>query len=70
MASDAAVQAALDTSDGRGVRLVRSVRISSTVDHRYVVPVVSRAGRARWCSTNVASSATVQATSILSQVGT
>lgn len=70
MATDAQVQAALDTSDGRGVRLIRSVRISSTVDHRYVQPIVSRAGRARWTATNVASSATAQATSILVQVGT
>lgn len=70
MATDAQVQAQLDASDGRGVRLVRSVRISSTVDHRYVVPVVSRAGRARWVTTTVASSASAQAASILTQVGT
>lgn len=70
MATDAQVQAQLDTSDGRGVRIARTVRISSTVDHRYVVPVVSRAGRARWVTTTVASSASAQAITILAQVGT
>lgn len=70
MATDAAVQAQLDTSDGRGVRIARTVRITSGVDHRYVVPVISRAGRARWVTTNVASSASAQAASILTQVGT
>lgn len=68
MATDAAIQAVLDTSDGRGIRLSKTVRISSTVDHRYVVPVVSLAGRARWVATTVASSASAQAAAILAQV--
>lgn len=70
MATDAQVQAQLDKSDGLGVRILRTVRVSSAVDSRFVQPVVSRAGRARWVSTNVASSATAQAASILTQVGT
>jgi hypothetical protein len=70
MATDAEVQTQLDDDRfGRGVRLTRTVRVSSAIDSRYVVPVVSRAGRARWVNTNVASSASAQAASILTQVG-
>lgn len=70
----AQVQAKLDTSDGRGIRIVRAVRVSSTVESRYVVPVVSYAGQARWVDSTVASvacaasAASVQAAAIVAKM--
>lgn len=77
--TDAAIQAQLDAQvvpvAGTGgtqnsVRIERRVRASSTVESIFVVPVVPRAGRARWVDVNVASSASVQATDILATIGT
>ena len=70
IATDAQIQAKLDASDGRGVRIVRSIAgaaISGRTS-RYVVPVVSYPGQARWVTTTTSSSATAQANVILAQM--
>lgn len=66
------VQAKLDTTgQGRGIRIVRAVRVSSTIESRYVVPVVSYPGQAKWFDSTVASvacatsAASVQAAAIV-----
>lgn len=68
----AEVQAKLDTTaQGRGVRIVRAVRVSSTKESRYIVPVISYAGQAKWVDSTVASvactasAASVQAAAII-----
>ena len=61
----ASVQAVLDTTaQGRGVRIVCSARVSSSVNSFYVVPVITSAGRSRWIDTNTSSSATAQTSTI------
>ena len=63
-ASIASIQAVLDTTaQGRGVRIVRAVRIATTASASakqsiYIVPVVSYPGQAHWVDTSIASSAT------------
>ena len=75
--TDAAIQAQLDatttptaTGSPNGVRIERRVRASSTVESIYVVCEVTRAGRGRWIDVNVGSSASAQATDILTTIGT
>lgn len=54
--SEAEVQAKLDTTaQGRGIRIVRSAKVSSTVKSFYVVPVVTYAGQSKWVNIAVAS---------------
>ena len=66
IASVASIQSALDSSaQGRGIRITRSVRVSSTVESRYVVPVISSRGQAGWINTSVSSSAAAIASGML-----
>lgn len=69
--SVASIQSVLDTTpQGFGTRIVRSVRISSTKESRYVVPCVLTPGRARWVDTSVTSSASTIVTTINNAIGT
>lgn len=69
IATTASIQSCLDrTAQGNGVRLQRSVRISSTVESRYVVPVISYAGQSKWIDTSVSSSASQIAINMLANL--
>lgn len=69
IASVASIQGILDTTaQGNGVRIVRSVRITSTVESRYVVPVITSKGQAGWINTSVSSSASAIATAIAAAI--
>ena len=64
--TDAQIQAKLDTSDGRGIRIMRSCRVSSTLRSIYLVPVVSYPGQSKWYNAAVSSVAsTASAASII-----
>ena len=73
--TEAEVQAKLDTTaQGRGIRIVRSMRVSSVKRSLYVVPVVSYPGQAKWIDSTIASvactasAASVQAAAIVSSM--
>lgn len=69
--SIASIQGVLDTTaQGLGVRIVRSVRIASNVESRYVVPVVTSHGQAGWINTSVTSSASAISTTIKNAIPT
>lgn len=66
MATPAEIQAALDPAGtGQVANITVSQRATSAEDMHYVVGINSYAGRSRWITTNVASSASAQATVIL-----
>ena len=67
----ASIQSVLDTTaQGTGTRIVRSVRVSSSKESRYVVPGILTAGRSRWVDTSVTSSASTIVTTITNAIGT
>ena len=75
--TDAAIQAQIDAqlsiSTGgtqNSVRITDRVRATSAKESIYVVCNVARAGRGRWVDVNVSSSASAQATAILTAIGT
>ncbi len=68
--SIASIQSVLDTTpQGRGTRIVRSVRVSSIKESRYVVPGITTPGRSRWVDTSTTSSASTIAATITTAIG-
>ena len=64
IATVASINLCLASAQGTDIKIRRSVRISSTVENRYVVPSITYPGRARWVATTVSSSASAIAVAI------
>lgn len=66
MATPAEIQEQLDPAGtGLVANIIQSINCTSAKADRYVVGLNDYAGRSRWVQTNIASSATAQATAIL-----
>lgn len=66
MATPAEIQAQIDPAGtGLVANIISSLHVDATYDNHYVVGINSYAGRSRWITTNVASSASAQAAAIL-----